>query len=78
MPSIYREDGFRFGFFSNENNEPPHIHVKSAERSAKFWLVSIELVNNYGYTSKELGRIESIIAKHREEFLEKWNEYFRN
>jgi hypothetical protein len=27
MPVIHREAGLVFRFFSNENNEPPHIHV---------------------------------------------------
>ncbi len=34
----------RHHFFSKENNEPPHIHVESAENAAKFWLSPIELV----------------------------------
>ncbi|MBE3068541.1 MAG: DUF4160 domain-containing protein [Chloroflexi bacterium] len=34
----------RFFFFILENNQPLHIHVKSAENAAKFWLSLIELV----------------------------------
>jgi hypothetical protein len=38
MPTILRLDGYRFFFFSNENNEPPHIHVEFGDKLAKYWL----------------------------------------
>ncbi|PYS92965.1 MAG: hypothetical protein DMF64_06810 [Acidobacteria bacterium] len=38
MPTVLRVGRFRFFFFSNESQEPPHIHVKAAENEAKFWL----------------------------------------
>ena len=28
MPTVLRIDGFRFFFYSLENNEPPHIHMR--------------------------------------------------
>ena len=45
MPEVFREGGYRFFFFSLEGMEPPHIHVESAEKYAKFWLNPIELVD---------------------------------
>ncbi|MBI2646774.1 MAG: DUF4160 domain-containing protein [Deltaproteobacteria bacterium] len=27
MPTIFRKWGYRFHFYSNERNEPPHIHI---------------------------------------------------
>jgi hypothetical protein len=78
MPTIHREDGLRFSFFSNENSEPAHVHVKSAENQAKFWLEPVSLAYNYGFTSKELGKIEGIILLNKKEFLEAWNEHFRS
>lgn len=38
MPTVLRLGRFRFFFFSNEGNEPPHIHVRAGEDEAKFWL----------------------------------------
>ncbi|WP_457624281.1 DUF4160 domain-containing protein, partial [Persephonella sp.] len=29
-PSLHREKGYRFFFFSEERQEPPHIHVEKA------------------------------------------------
>jgi hypothetical protein len=31
VPTVLRERGFRFFFWSNESNEPPHIHVQSGD-----------------------------------------------
>ncbi|MCK5131914.1 MAG: DUF4160 domain-containing protein [Candidatus Sabulitectum sp.] len=36
-PTVFREKGFRFFFFSRE--EPRmHIHVRCSDGEAKFWL----------------------------------------
>ncbi len=47
MPTVLRIGRLRFFFFSNESQEPPHIHVKAAENEAKFWLDPIGLAFNY-------------------------------
>jgi hypothetical protein len=31
MPTVFRQGRFRFYFFSNERNEPPHVHVESGD-----------------------------------------------
>ena len=49
MPTVLRIGRFRFYFFSNEREEPPHIHVKAAQDQAKFWLNPIQLASNYGF-----------------------------
>ena len=76
MPTVLRVDGHRFFFYSNEGNEPPHIHVQKAEKYAKFWLQPIQLADSTGYTSKELGQIQKIIKEHLGLFLETWHEHF--
>jgi hypothetical protein len=76
MPTILRHEGFRFYFFSHENNEPPHIHVDKDNKSAKFWLNEIGLAKNIGYTAKELRKIIEIITDNNKLFLSKWYGYF--
>jgi hypothetical protein len=76
MPTVLRVGRFRFFFFSNERQEPPHIHVKAAEKEAKFWLDPISLAFNYGFRGRELGEIEELVRQHRAQFLEAWNEHF--
>ncbi len=76
MPTILRIGRYRFYFFSNENNEPPHIHIKAESDQAKFWLIPIELASSYGFKAHELNEIEEIILEHFTELMEAWNERF--
>jgi hypothetical protein len=75
MPTVLRVGRFRFFFFSNEGDEPPHIHVKAAEHEAKFWLDPLSLAANYGFRSRELNAIESVIREHHADLLEAWHEH---
>ena len=76
MPSILRVGRFRFYFFSNERQEPPHIHVKAGGDQAKFWLSPTALASNYGFRAHELSEIKEIIEQHETELTEAWDEYF--
>ncbi|KPL17492.1 MAG: hypothetical protein AMS26_00850 [Bacteroides sp. SM23_62] len=76
MPTVLRVKGYRFFFFSNEGHEPIHIHVEKAESYAKFWLDPIRIAIDFGFNSKELREINSIIEEHQELLIEKWDEYF--
>ena len=60
-PTVYREDGYRFFFFSREENRM-HIHVVSNDGEAKFWLEpEIELAVNFHFSRKQLKLLESLI-----------------
>ena len=51
-PTVYREDGYRFFFFSREENRM-HIHVVSNDGEAKFWIEpEIELAVNFHFSRK--------------------------
>ena len=76
MPEVFREGGYRFFFFSLEGSEPPHVHVESAEKYAKFWLNPIVLVESRRMNSAELTKVRKIIEKRRNEIISKWNEHF--
>ena len=76
MPTVLRVGRYRFHFFSNENRESPHIHVKASEDEAKFWLDPIQLAANNGFHSRELKEITFIISQHRRLPLDAWNGHF--
>jgi len=76
MPTVLRVGRYRFSFFSNEGQESPHVHVKSGNDQAKFWLEPIELASNYGFNVSDLNDIQEIIEQHQIELLEAWYEYF--
>ena len=40
MPTVLFINGIRFFFYSNENDEPIHIHVKKGDAEGKIWLES--------------------------------------
>ena len=75
-PTIYRKDGFRYFFFSREE-ERKHIHIISSNGEAKFWLEpKIKIAKNYAYSSKELKEIEAVIEEHYNEFINEWGRHF--
>jgi hypothetical protein len=76
MPTVFRAGRFRFFFYSNEGEEPPHIHVKAGDDEAKFWLFPVDLAVNYGFNQRELNDIHRLVEEHQDGFLEAWNEYF--
>jgi len=78
MPTVLRIGPFRFFFYSNEYNEPAHIHFQRDNMLAKFWLKPIALASSTRFSPSELRKIESLVIKNRETFLEVWNEYFSN
>jgi Domain of unknown function (DUF4160) len=77
MPLALRKGAYRFRFYSNENREPPHVHVRRENREAKFWLDPVALQDNGGFAAHEVNRILRIIQDHRELLLEKWHEHHR-
>jgi len=76
MPTVLRIGPFRFFFYSNENSEPPHIHVKAGDNEVKFWLDPILLASSYGFRGRELNQIERLIRENETLLKEAWDEYF--
>lgn len=76
MPTVLRIGRYRFFFYSNEDQEPAHIHVKASEEEAKFWLNPVSLAANHGFRVRHLNELERLVREHEQEFMEAWNEYF--
>ena len=75
-PTVLREKGYRFFFFSREE-ERMHVHVLSADGEAKFWLEpDIQIAKNYRLNQKQLGQIRSILEEHRDELVRAWRQHF--
>ncbi len=75
-PTVFREDGFRFYFFSRE--EPRmHIHVQGQNGEAKFWLEpSIELAQHVGLSKREINEALRLIQEHENEIRSAWFRHF--
>jgi hypothetical protein len=76
MPEIFRIEGYVCFFYSNEGNEPVHVHVRKAGGYAKFWMEPIVLEYAKGMKTQELTRAEALILENRARIFEKWNEAF--
>jgi len=77
-PTVFRERGFRFFFFSREE-ERMHVHVHCADGEAKYWLEpAIKLAQNYGLSAHQLATLNEIVEEHENELINAWNSHFRN
>ncbi len=79
MPVVFRESGLRYFFYSNEGfpREPLHIHVKGRGCDAKVWLEpAVSIAESYGFNSRELVRILSVVAENRNLIERAWHEHF--
>ena len=68
MPTILYIRGWRLFFYSNERNEPPHIHARKGDAECKYWLYSdsfdIEEAYTYNMNPAEHRTIRRIIFEH--------------
>ena len=76
MPTIHRQGGFRFYFFSHEPNEPPHVHIDRGEATIKIWLDSLEVSKSRGFRAHEIRGIIAMVEAHQTMMLEAWHEHF--
>ncbi len=77
MPTILLINGLRFFFYSNEGNEPIHIHVTKASANGKIWLdPEIEIAYLIGFSKSEEKEIMHLVSSNLQLFKTKWNEYF--
>jgi hypothetical protein len=78
VPTLLRLQGFRFFFYSQENDEPSHVHVEHGDNVAKYWLAPVRLASSSGFRPHELKRIRVLVMEHRALFEEAWYAYFGN
>lgn len=74
--------GYAFFFWSNGNNEPPHIHVSKGsptENATKFWITrdGIQLEhNNSQIPIRDLKKISRYILSNRADIIAAWYSFF--
>lgn len=75
MPTVIRIGPYRFHFYSDERNEPEHIHIETPEGECKFWFNPIRLGRNKGVPPQSLRDIERLVYEHEALLKEKWHEF---
>ena len=75
-PTIFREGGYRFFFFSRE--EPRlHVHVQHESGEAKIWLEPrVRVARNWGLTEKRLAAAVKLVQEHEDEIRKAWEAHF--
>jgi len=79
VPTVFRERGFKFFFYSNEGSprEPLHIHVEKDNVEAKFWLnPTVHVAYNDGYDARVLRELQGMVEANQNRIVRAWNEYF--
>jgi hypothetical protein len=79
VPVVHRFGPYVFYFYSHENRESfeaPHIHVRSSDGRAVFWLQPVSLRGAWGYNPARIERVRRLVAANRELLLRRWDEYF--
>jgi Domain of unknown function (DUF4160) len=75
-PTILRDKGYRFFFFSREESRM-HVHVSCGDGEAKFWLEpEITLARNVQLSGSQLKEIGQLIEVHVDELKTAWNKHF--
>lgn len=77
MPTVLRIGSFRFHFYSDERNEPPHIHVETPTGECKFWLDPVRLARNRHVAPRIVRQIEKLVFEKQDFLMEKYREYHR-
>ena len=83
LPKLYRIGQYVVFFWSNENNEPIHVHigiVNPSQNATKVWLTKsggcIVSHNKSNIPSNDLNHLLRVIQNDHSIICNKWNEFF--
>ncbi len=75
-PTIFRESGFRFYFFSREETRM-HVHAQGQNGEAKFWLEPvIEAAQHTGLSRWEISEVQRLVQEHENDIRSAWHKHF--
>ena len=81
MPTILYMLGWRLFFYSNEGNEPMHVHAQKGKVECKFWLhkETFEITEAFSFklSPKDNREIRKIIFQNFDYIIDQWERYFK-
>ena len=81
MPTVLYVSGWRLFFYSNENNEPMHIHGEKGDMECKYWLLTndraIHEAFAYNMSTSSRREIKNIILQHFDLIVKAWDTHFK-
>ncbi len=75
MPTIFRYEGYRFFFFSDDHL-PRHVHIEKGDSYVRIELSSLKVTDSYRTSAKEIRKLQKIVESKREMLIGAWDEYF--
>jgi len=79
MPTILMILGWRVFFYSNEGNEPIHVHCQKGDAEAKYWIDvdGFEAIEAYAYNLSPADNrtVRKIIFQHFDYIVTEWNKF---
>ena len=75
-PVVLRAGPYRCYFYSQEPDEPPHVHVDRDDRTPKLWLDPVGVAYAIGFRPHESRTVERLVHDNRTTLLEAWNGRF--
>jgi meiotically up-regulated gene 157 (Mug157) protein len=80
MPTVLYIKGWRLFFYSNEGNEPIHIHGQKGDKECKYWLdvddYAIREAYTYKMNNKDIREVKKIILQNFDDIVQVWNTHF--
>ena len=83
MPELFRVLGYKIYFWSNENDEPVHVHCPTgvpSKNETKLWITSDGNVilehNKSRIPAKDLSRIIKFLESNEKQIVRAWVEFF--
>jgi hypothetical protein len=75
-PTVLITGPYRF-FFNSREETRRHVHVATADGTAKFWLEPLVALDSYyNLGTRDLRRIEQLVREHEHEFRDAWDRHF--
>ena len=72
MFTLLNTDGFKFYFWTQENFEPPHFHVRKGAASAKWFLDPLKEAWTKGMSDEDKQKIAELAAANAGKWLDEW------
>ncbi len=77
-PTVFKQSKYHF-FFNSREEARIHVHIKTKNGEAKFWLEPVvSYAVSYNLSKKEIKEIQSIIEERQDEIKKSWKKHFKN
>jgi hypothetical protein len=71
--------GWRIYFYSNEGDEPIHVHCQKGNAEAKYWIDSSNFdvieVYSYNMNPSDKRNVRKILFNHLDYIIDEWNKF---